>query len=324
MKVIIPAAGVGTRLKPHTLTLPKPLLHIGGKTILDYLLEPVTELDPEEVRFVIGYKGDMIKEHVEKNYSFNSTFVVQDELLGLGYALHIALRDVANTPLMVLLGDTIIESDLKKFIRAGKYALGLRQVPDPQRFGIAELDDGYVSHLIEKPKEPKSNLALIGLYYFEESDSLKLELQKLVESGKTTRGEIQLTDALARMIANGTKFTPFEVEGWFDCGKKETMLSTNRHFLKKVPVPERIQDSVIIPPVYVGDDVSIEKSVIGPNVSLARGAVIKHSIISDSIIGRDARVEDMVIQESIVGREVVLKGRKKILNIGDSTEISGC
>ncbi len=324
MKVIIPAAGVGTRLKPHTLTQPKPLLHIGGKTILDYLLQPITELNPEEVRFVIGYKGEMIEEHVKSNYTFKSSFVVQDELLGLGYALHVALKDLANTPLLVLLGDTIIEGDLKKFTRAGNYSLGLRQVEDPHRFGIAEIADGHVVHLVEKPKQTKSNLALVGLYYFEESDKLKAPLEKLVDSGRTTRGEIQLTDALAAMLESGTKFTPFEVQGWYDCGKKETMLATNRHFLRKVATPKTIEGSVINAPVYIGDDVTVEGCVIGPNVSIAGGAVLRNSVVSNSIIGLGAHVENLVIDDSILGRDVVLKGKKKVLNIGDSTEISGC
>lgn len=324
MKIIIPVAGIGTRLKPHTLTLPKPLLHIAGKTILDYLLAPVTRLKPEEVVFVIGYKGEMIKDYVRKNYSFESTFVHQDRLLGLGYALHMALGVIDDGPLLVLLGDTIIEGDLRKFVKSGNYALGLHQVEDPQRFGIAEVSRGKVINLEEKPKNPKSNLALIGLYYFSESALLKKELAALIDSGKKTRGEIQLTDALAAMMTGGVKFVPFEVREWFDCGKKETMLATNRHLLKNAEPTPPIPGSIVHSPVYIGEDVRVENSVIGPDVSIGSRTRIKNTILSDSIIGEDVRLDNLVIEKSIVGNNVVLKSEKKILNIGDSTQITGC
>lgn len=322
MKVIIPVAGIGTRLKPHTFTLPKPLLQIGGKTIIDYLLQPITVLNPEEVVFVIGYKGDMIRDYVRRNYNFKSTFVEQDKLLGLGYALHIALKEIADSPLLVLLGDTVIEGDLRKFATAGDYSLGLRQVDDPHRFGIAEVRRGAVVGLEEKPKKPKGNLALIGLYYFAESGRLKQQLANLVDSGKRTSGEIQLTDALAGMIKSGIKFKPFEVQKWYDCGKKETMLATNRHFLEKLPDPKRIKGSLLVPPVYVSKDARIENAVIGPYVSVGSGARIKNCILSDAIVGKDVRLENLILEKSIVGDNAVVKGDKKVLNVGDSTQFT--
>ena len=324
MKVVIPVAGIGTRLKPHTLTLPKPLLQIGGKTILDYLLMPIAELNPEEVVFVLGYKGDMIEQYIKKNYSFKSTFVRQNKLLGLGYALHIALKAISNGPLLVLLGDTIVEGDLAKFVKAGDYTLGLRQVDDPQRFGIAEVADDVVVNVEEKPKDPKSNLALIGLYYFAETIKLRAHLTGLVDTDKKTSGEIQLTDALAAMIDDGVKFVPFEVREWFDCGKKETMLATNRHFLQKSPAPQPISGSVLIPPVHIADNVRVENCVIGPDVSIGAGSRVKNCILTDAIVGKDVRMENLVIEKSIVGNNVVLKGEKKVLNIGDSTQITSC
>jgi glucose-1-phosphate thymidylyltransferase len=324
MKAVIPVAGIGTRLKPHTLTLPKPLLQIGGRTIIDYLLQPIAELDPDEVVFVIGYKGDMIKQHVRKNYAFKSTFIRQDKLLGLGYALHVALSEAVDGPLLILLGDTIVEGDLNRFVKAGKYTLGLHQVADPRRFGIAEVADGAIINVEEKPRNPKGNLALIGLYYFAESDRLRAELANLVESGKKTRGEIQLTDALQAMIRDGIRFTPFEVQEWFDCGKKETMLATSRHFLKQAAPVRPIPGSVLTPPVYIAEDVHLENSVLGPNVSVGAGSKIKNSVVSNTIIGRDVRLENLVIEKSILGNNVTLRGEKKVLNIGYSTEISGC
>ncbi|UCE25238.1 MAG: NTP transferase domain-containing protein [Candidatus Zixiibacteriota bacterium] len=324
MKVIIPVAGTGTRLKPHTLTLPKPLLRMGGKAILDYLLRPITELGPEEVVFVVGYKGDMIRDYVRKNYAFESRFIQQDRLLGLGYAIHVALEGLTDSPLMILLGDTIIEGDLGKFVRAGDYTLGLHQVDDPQRFGIAEVVDGSITRVVEKPKRPKGNLALIGLYYLSESGRIRDKLARLVRLGKKTRGEIQLTDALAAMIKDGVQFTPFEVSKWFDCGKKETMLATSRHFLVNAPAPDEIPGSTLLPPVHIGENARIENSVIGPDVSVGAGTRVKNSVISDAIIGNDVRIENLVIEKSIIGNNVVLRGDKKVLNIGDSTQITGC
>ncbi len=324
MKVVIPVAGIGTRLKPHTLTLPKPLLQIGGKTVLDYLLLPIAELNPEEVVFVIGYKGDMIERYIKKNYSFKSTFVRQDRLLGLGYALHIALKAISDGPLLVLLGDTIVEGDLAQFVKAGDYTLGLHQVDDPQRFGIAKVVDDVVLEVEEKPKDPKSNLALIGLYYFAETVKLRAQLTGLVDADKKTSGEIQLTDALAAMIEDGVKFVPFKVREWFDCGKKETMLATNHHFLQRSPVPQQIPGSTLVPPVHIGDNVRIENCVVGPDVSIGAGSRIKNCILADAIIGKDVRMENLVIEKSIVGNNAVLKGEKKVLNVGDSTQITSC
>jgi len=322
MKVIIPVAGIGTRLKPHTNSLPKPLLHIAGKTILDYLLQPLEKIKPDEVIFVVGYKGAMIREHVTRHYSFKATFVEQDRLLGLGYAVHSAMETAGDGPLLVLLGDTIVECDLGKFITTGDYTLGLRQVDDPTRFGIAEISGGFVTGVEEKPSRPKTDLALIGLYYFHESTRLHEELNRLVTSGKKTSGEIQLTDALAAMIGSGTKFVPFEVEQWYDCGKKETMLETNRHILKRMPPARQIDGSTIVDPVYIADDVRIDSSVIGPNVSISSGAVISGSTLSDSIVGANATVEKAVLRESILGNNTKLKGATGVVNLGDSSEVS--
>ncbi|UCD63196.1 MAG: NTP transferase domain-containing protein [Candidatus Zixiibacteriota bacterium] len=322
MKVVIPVAGEGTRLRPHTLNVPKPLLPIGGKKIIDYLVAPLLDLDLDEVVFVIGYKGDMIRQYVEKNYSFQSSFVRQDKLLGLGYALHVALKEVNRGPVMVLLGDTIVEGDLNRFAAAGKYTLGLSRVDDPTRFGVAEVADGSVVSVEEKPQRPRGDLALIGLYYFEETGLLKEKLRGLVDAGRTTCGEIQLTDALAAMLDDGAEFKPFEVDGWFDCGKKETMLSTNRHLLEKAATGREVDGSIILQPVFVPDSARIINSIIGPHVSIAGGTTIENSIVSDSIIGRNVRLKNVVIGESIIGDNVVLQGKKAILSVGDHDQVN--
>ena len=322
MRVVIPAAGAGTRLRPHTHSLPKPLLHVGGRPIIAHLLDPVVKLDPEEVVFVVGSQGDRIREYVRDNYTFRSAFVRQTELLGLGYALNLAIRDIPGGELLVLLGDTIVECDLLGFVSAGDYVLGLKRVDDPRRFGIAVTENNRVVELEEKPENPKTNLAVIGLYYFKEVDLLKGILENHVESGKITRGEIQFTDALQEMIEAGTSFVPYEVEEWFDCGKKETMLSTNRHLVSSLGQAPELDGSVVVPPVYIHPSVRVISSVIGPNVSISEGSIIRNSIIRDSIVGTNTTVDNMIIENSLLGHDVTLKGRSQVVNLGDSSEIT--
>ncbi|HOZ08850.1 MAG TPA: nucleotidyltransferase family protein, partial [candidate division Zixibacteria bacterium] len=169
IRVIVPVAGAGTRLQPHTLTLPKALLPVGGKPALAHVLEPLVPLEPEEVVFVIGHLGDQIIDYVRENYRIKARFAAQEKLLGLGYALHLALREMADGPTLVILGDTVVECDYGAFLGAGEYVLGLRSVDNPHRFGVAEVDGGRIVGLEEKPADPRSNLALIGLYYFSDT-----------------------------------------------------------------------------------------------------------------------------------------------------------
>ena len=322
MKVIVPVAGVGSRLRPHTHSTPKVLLHVAGRPILWHVLRPIVDLNPEEVIFVIGHKGGDIRNYIQNTFTVKSTFVNQDQLLGLGYALGLAMTQITDGPLLVVLGDTIVDCNLSQFVSAGEYVLGLREVDDPHRFGIAELADGMVVSLEEKPTHPKTNLAVIGLYYFNDSRLLRNALKSHLASGKTTKGEIQFTDALQAMIQTGTKFLPFQVNDWYDCGKKEAMLATNRHLLESEPPPDAIDGSTLIAPVFVGPGAVINHSVIGPYVSISERAVIDSSIIRNSIIGPDARVHQAMLDNSLVGRSANVEGGMTTLNIGDSSELS--
>jgi glucose-1-phosphate thymidylyltransferase len=198
--------------------------------------------------------------------------------------------------------------------------LGVRAVDDPTRFGIAETRDGVVVALEEKPAEPKSNLALIGLYFFKEIATLKKALADLVASGKTTKGEIQLTDALAMMISEGVEFHTFESGGWYDCGKKETLLETNRILIEKNGSTPAGDGNVYIPPVYVEPTAKITNCILGPNVSVSAGAVLERSIISNTIVAAKAHIVDVILDDSLVGNESRLRGPKRSINIGDSSE----
>ena len=325
MKVVIPVAGEGRRLRPHTNTVPKPLLEVAGKPILAHILDPLKHLDIDEIIFVTGYLGGQIKDYVSKTYSFKSTFVNQDRLLGLGYAVSLGIEKIEETDLLIILGDTIAECDLSEFTTKSDYVLGVKHVNDPKRFGIAEIDSSekIVTKLVEKPKNPSGNLALIGLYYFKEIAMLRSELAKLLESDKKTSGEIQLTDALQGMIASGIKFRASEVESWHDCGKKETILQSNQHFLSSMNLSNSHNGSKIVPPVYISETADISKSTIGPNVSIARSVSISDSVIENSIIGESSTVKNADIKDSLIGKSVLVSNYKGTLNLGDNSIIEG-
>ncbi len=320
-KVVIPVAGEGTRLRPHTYTTPKALIPVAGKPIISHILDPLIELEPEEIIFVIGHLGDKVKKFIEENYGFKASFVHQDRLLGLGYAIYLALKDMNNTPLLVILGDTIAKMDLAGFVNQKGNKIGIKKVDDPRRFGIAITEKKKILAFEEKPGNPRSDLAIIGVYYFEKSSSLKTQLNKLVKLGKKTSGEIQLTDALEFMLKAGIQFNPFTVDGWFDCGTRETLLETNKVLLSEASEVVDYPGSVIIPPVYISPDAEIEESVIGPYVSISERAKVRRSIIKDSIIGCEARVEHSLLDYSLIGERAVVEGTYRKLDAGDSSRI---
>lgn len=323
MKVIIPVAGIGKRLKPHTDSIPKPLLEVGGQPILDHVVKPLDGLDVDEVMFVIGHLGEHIRKYARDNYSFEMRFVQQDHLKGLGYAVSMALQEIDSSPVLILLGDTIVDCDMQKFVNAGDYVLGVHEVPDPERFGIVELSDGYVTSLEEKPAKPKSNLALIGLYYFKDAAGLKNELHRLVASGHTTDGEVQLTDALAAMLAGDSRFVAYDAGPWYDCGTKETLLATNRFLLGKMDSAGPRDGCVLIPPVHLDATAVVTDSEIGPYVSIGAGANLNRCVISNSIVGRDCELENVAIKNSLLGPKAIVRNRSGVLNIGEHSEIEG-
>jgi len=320
LKIIIPVAGVGTRMRPHTYTAPKPLIPVAGKPILAHIIDPLLKLEPSEVVFVVGYLGGQIVDYVKAQYDFKATFVEQTDLLGLGFAVHLALGEIESGPCLIVLGDTIAKTNFNEFASQGSNVVGLKKVDDPRRFGVAMIENDRIVALEEKPKKPQSDLALIGLYYFENSDPLKENLSKLIKMGKKTRGEIQLTDAMAFMINDGTVFKPYVVDGWYDCGKRETLLSTNRALLAETSNSGEFPGSVIVPPVYISPSAEIENSVIGPNVSISENAKVKRSVVRDSIISSRAEVEHSLLEESIIGNNASIKGTCQRLNIGNSSE----
>lgn len=324
MKAIIPAAGIGTRLRPHTYTQPKALLYVAGKPIISHILDDVVPLGPSSIVLIVGYKGDLIEAYVRKHYpGLAVEFVFQQERRGIGHAVDLA-RQVANTgePLLIVLGDTIIKTNLKAVVAQKVNTLGVKEVDDPRRFGVCEVSGGRITRLVEKPADPPSSLALVGLYYLLQGGELFDAVREIIDRNITTNNEYQITDALQLMIERGREFVPFGIDEWFDCGKPEAMLETNRKLLKNAPDAPPIEGSIIIPPVSISPGAEVVNSVIGPYVSIAERVVVQSSIIRDSVLSEGALVTDALLESSLIGANAVIRGGFKKLDVGDSSEIS--
>lgn len=328
MKAVIPVAGAGLRLRPHTYTQPKPLIPVAGKAIISFIVEELERAGVKEFVFVIGYLGDKIRAFLDFQYpALRKEFVVQNEPQGLGHAIWSARENIRQAgEIIIVLGDTIFDVDLKQFLEMPFSGLGVKTVDDPREFGVVEMNqEGYVSRVVEKPNIPKSNLALVGLYKILEPDLLIHCLEENIRKDLRTHGEYQLTDGLMCMIENGVRFSPFTVNNWFDCGKKEILLETNAILLSKrgysTSEDHQFENTIIIPPVAIGNSCRISDSIVGPNVTIGDHARIHRAIVQDSIIGNYAGIEEVVLKQSIVGSDASVKGLSQSLNIGDNTEI---
>jgi glucose-1-phosphate thymidylyltransferase len=322
MRAIIPVAGFGSRLKPHTYSIPKVLLNVGGKPIIGHIVEKLLSEGIHKATFVIGHLGDMIKEYITTTYpELKADFVEQKEMHGLGHAIFTAIPTFDEKEIFIILGDTIFDVNLKEVFKNKRTSLGVKTVEDPSRFGVAVCENNRIIQLIEKPKTPISRLALVGLYYISDSSKLVRALHELIEKDIRTKGELQLTDALQIMIESGEDIATFPVDGWYDCGKPETLLSTNRYILEKDATHIELRNVVINHPVYIAESAIIENSIIGPFTTISEGCVIKDSNIRNSIIGTGAKVEKAMLDHSLVGNSTIIKGSYKRLNAGDSSEI---
>jgi glucose-1-phosphate thymidylyltransferase len=328
MKALIPVAGAGTRLRPHTYTQPKPLIPVAGKPILAHIIDALLATGFKEFVFVIGYLGEKVKNFVEANYKdLHGEFVVQEEREGLGHAVWSARKAIKNSDeLFIVLGDTVFDMDLKAMIHSPTTCFGVKEVVDPREFGVVELDDkGFVKKVVEKPKIPRSNLALVGLYKIHEVNDLLEALTYNIRHDIRTNGEFQLADALQRMLNTGIKMTTTPVNNWFDCGKKDILLETNAMLLQKhhtfdVDLPV-FDNTIIVHPVSIGENCIITDSIIGPNVTVAANTRINASIIRESIIGSYSTLTEIILNRSIIGSDTSIRGIRRSLNIGDNTEI---
>ena len=323
MKVIIPAAGEGTRLRPHTITKPKPILPIAGATIIDFIMEEISSIrDLEEVIFIVGYLKDQMIEYLNSKYKdIKLTFVEQKEYKGLAHAISLT-REYVNDKIFIILGDTIFKLNLYDIVSKNENALGVCEVDNPSRFGVAILNNnGVITKLVEKPKEPISNLALTGMYNIVNSKELFDAINYIITNDIKTKNEYQLTDALEYMIEKGTIFKTFKLDGWYDCGEKSTMIETNRTIIKHNILSKGIKDTAIIPPVFIDKDVKIEGSVIGPYVHVGRNSKIENSILKNCIIFEDVNISNAFMDNSIISEKATYKGKTHSMDIGASITI---
>jgi len=328
MKAIIPVAGIGSRLRPHTHTQPKSLIPVAGKPILAHIIDHLVEWGIEEFIFIIGYMGDKIVEYINEEYqNIKVDFVVQGDGKGTAHAIWLA-RDllVDDSPILIVFGDTIFKANKSKFMDSAYSCVGVKKVDDPSKFGVAELnEDGSISRVVEKPRIPKSNLALIGVYKISNSTKLKAALDSVISENSSKQEEFHLTDALMHMIDEGERIETCDVDSWFDCGRKDILLETNAILLKigdyAKPAAEQLVNSIINEPVYLGKGVKISNSIIGPNVSIGNNTIIDSSIIKNTIIGSDSLLHSANLSHSVIGNDASLSGSTLSLNLGDSTEI---
>jgi glucose-1-phosphate thymidylyltransferase len=322
MRIIIPMAGLGTRLRPHTHTKPKPLLTVAGKAVLDHVLDKLEGLDIEEVVFIVGHLGDQIRQHVEAHYDFPTSYVEQRELKGQAHALYLAREHLVGTVFIIFV-DTIFEADLTFLEKVSSDGvIFVKEVEDPSRFGVVTVEDGYITGFVEKPDVPVSNLAIVGLYFIRNSGLLLECMEAVLRGGIRTKGEYYLADALQLMVDRGAKLEPGGVQVWADCGKPETLLATNRYLLDQRGGPHgNAINSVILPPVHISSSASIIDSIIGPYVSVAGDVLITRSIVSDSIIDQGAHIDSAILNESLVGGRAEIRGRPSVVNLGDDSQL---
>jgi glucose-1-phosphate thymidylyltransferase len=327
MKAILPVAGIGTRLRPQTVNTPKAMVSVAGKPILGHILDDLLKSNIDDVIFIVGFYKEHIIEYVNEEYpNIKATFIYQKEMNGLGHAIWKAKEITANEDILIILGDTIYDVDLSKFIDSKNSVLGLRQVADPRRFGVAETtsDKKLVTKLVEKPDRPKSNLAIVGLYYIKNSKELMDALQYLIDNDIRTKNEFQLTDALQKNIEDGKKFEVFEINDWYDCGQADELLKTNQHILSnmKFDTSVMVENALIIEPCAIHPTAVIKNSIVGPNVSIGKNTEIKNSIVKNSIIASNCRLESKNIIDSIIGHDCDLKDQPRQLNLGAYTKIN--
>jgi len=331
IKVVIPMAGLGTRLRPHTWSKPKQLVSVAGKPVLDHVLDMLSTLpDPQNIELIniVGYLGDQIEDHMREHYpGIKSHFVLQDDPRGQSHAIYLA-REFLSGPMMVVFADTLIDTDLSILADEKHDAIAwVKPVPDPRRFGVAVLDrDEQVKQLIEKPQEMDNNLVVVGFYYFRSAEDLLSAIETQMERDVQLKGEYFLADAINIMLENGLKMRPERIDIWLDAGTPEALLETNRYLLENGhanshQLPDR-SSVVINPPVFVHPTAELENCVVGPFTSIGAGARVSSSIVRDSILENEAQVANVSLENSLIGRHAQVQSRPGSVNVGDNTIIS--
>lgn len=335
MKIIIPMAGKGKRMRPHTLTVPKPLIKIAGKPIVQRLVEDITKVCGEkvdEIAFIIGSDfGKEVEENLIKiaeSQGAKGTICYQEKALGTAHAIMCA-KDSISGKTVVAFADTLFKADFVMDTNQ-EGVIWVQGIEDPRQFGVVKLNDaGVITDFVEKPETFISNLAIIGIYYFKDGDNLKKELQYLLDNNITEKGEFQLTNALENMKQKGIAFTPGKVTEWLDCGNKDATVYTNQRVLefeKGNPSLKgtniSIENSTIIEPCFFGDHVTIKNSIVGPHVSLGAGSIVKDSVLNNSIIQGSTKLSHTIISNSMIGEGAEVKGKALDLSMSDYTTLT--
>ncbi len=331
MKIIVPMAGRGSRLRPHTLTIPKPLMPVAGKPIVQSLVEDITKVcaEPvEEIAFIIGDFGTDVENQLKEiaaSLGAKGSIYHQEEALGTAHAI-LCAKESLNGNVVVAFADTLFRADFT--INANDDGIiWVKQIDDPSAFGVVKLDnEGVITDFVEKPTTYVSDLAIIGIYYFKDGEQLKGELQYLIDNDIKEKGEYQLTNALENLKQKGAKFKTGEVNEWMDCGNKNVTVQTNQKvlsFQKENTIGNNLtqENSIIIPPCFIGDNVVLKNTIIGPYVSIGDNSTVQGSVIENSIIQKDTVIEHANVTNSMIGNKVNYQGKQKDLSIGDYTEI---
>lgn len=330
LKVVIPMAGLGTRLRPHTWSKPKQLVSVAGKAMIDHVIGSLSTLpDPQDIELVniVGYLGEQIEDYIRENYPhLKSYFVVQEDPRGQSHAIQLA-RQYLDGPMLVVFADTLLETDLSFLAMETADAVAwVKSVPDPRRFGVVVLDkDGWVVRLIEKPLETSNNLAVVGFYYFKNAQDLLSAIDEQMQRDIQIKGEYFLVDAINIMLEQGLRMRVEKVDIWLDAGTPEAILDTNRYLLGhglENCAHNNHPGVVVIPPVFIHPTAQVSESIIGPYVSLGSGCQVEHSIIRDSILEDEARATGVILENSLVGRRAQLSRRAAVINAGDNTEVT--
>jgi glucose-1-phosphate thymidylyltransferase len=333
MKLIIPMAGMGKRMRPHTLTVPKPLIHLAGKPIVQRLVEDIAAVVDEkidEIAFVVGRFGGEVEENllsIADSLGAKGKICYQDLPLGTAHAI-LCAEETLTGKVIVAFADTLFKADFK-FDQENDGIIWVQKIQDPRAFGVVKVNaDNVITDFVEKPQEFVSDLAIIGIYFFKDGDNLKKELRYLIDNNIKEKGEFQLTNALENMKSKGIKFSPGQISEWLDCGNKDATVYTNQRILEFKSKSEKlvnesavIENSVIVPPCYIGAGVKIINSVVGPYASVGVKTIIKNSIVSNSIIQAHSKISNSNLANSMVGNNAELEGRILDLSIGDFNSI---
>lgn len=330
MKVIIPIAGFGTRMRPHTWSRPKALMHVAGNTVLGHILSQISDITSDEVIFVVGYKGEEIKMWVGETYPhLKARYVEQPEQLGTAHALWLCRDFMDVGDVFIIFGDGIINAPYETLADTAADGVALvQEIEDPRQFGVAVRDDqGHVSHVVEKPETVENKLALVGAYYFKKGRTLKNALDRIIEEERTINGEYYFTEVINQLVEDDFKMETMTVKFWLDTGNRADMLHTNERLLGLGYGSEDAidrsygEDFTVIPPVFIHETALVDSCVIGPYVTIGENVRMQRCIVRNSIIDASSTLEDVNLDQSLIGEGVTLKGNARTLFVGDSGHI---